>query len=62
MAPAHVACHRAKTKGDARQIAKAKRVKAKHEGAHRPRSTLAGGKGSKWKQKLTGEWVRRIDE
>lgn len=38
--PAHVACHRTKTSVDAWQIAKAKRVSAKHLGA-RPRSSLS---------------------
>ena len=61
LAPAHIACHRAKSKGDVRQIAKAKRVKAKHEGAYRPKATLPGGKASGWKRKISGEWVRRDD-
>ena len=33
VAPAHVACHRAKTTKDAGQIAKANRVRAKHKGS-----------------------------
>ena len=36
MRAAHITCHRMKTKADTRQIAKAKRVKAKHEGTYRP--------------------------
>lgn len=40
LAPAHVACHRAKTKDDAGRIAKAKRVHAKHIGAHRPKRRM----------------------
>jgi 5-methylcytosine-specific restriction enzyme A len=57
--PAHVACHRAKTAEDAGRIAKAKRVRAKHIGAHRPKATLPGSKASKWKRKVSGEVVRR---
>jgi len=34
--PAHSACHAAKTQADVKQIAKAKRVAAKHEGTFRP--------------------------
>jgi len=40
--PAHVACHRAKTSEDAGLIAKAKRVRAKHIGAHRPKRKIPG--------------------
>lgn len=60
IAPAHEKCHRtAKTPKDAAQIAKAKRVERKHAGAHRPRSTLAGSKQSKWKRKIDGTVVPR---
>lgn len=59
VAPAHVACHRAKTTKDAGQIAKANRVRAKHNGAARPKSTLPGSKASGWKRKISGETVRR---
>lgn len=38
--PAHVACHKAKTKEDAGTIAKAKRVHRKHTGAHRPKKKM----------------------
>lgn len=40
LAPAHVTCHRAKTKGDARTIAKARRVHQKHTGARKPKSSI----------------------
>ena len=59
LAPAHVACHATKTPQDVARIAKAKRVQRKHTGAHRPKSTLAGSKGSKWKRKISGEVVPR---
>lgn len=58
--PAHVHCHRSKTKTDITQIAKAKRVKAKYEGTFRPsRHKLPGGRKSPLKKKLSGEVVRR---
>lgn len=58
--PAHKRCHIDKTaKQDAPAIAKAKRVQAKHNGAWRPKSTIPGSRGSKWKRKISGETVRR---
>lgn len=58
--PIHLHCHREKTRSDVKKIAKAKRVKAKHEGRFRPpRHQLPGGKGSGLKKKLNGEVVRR---
>ena len=57
--PAHVACHKAKTKDDAGRIAKAKRVAAKHVGAFRPRNPLPGGRQSKWRKRMDGTVERR---
>lgn len=60
--PVHTRCHRgagSKTSADAAQIAKAKRVERKHAGAHRPRSTLPGSRGGKWKRRIDGTTVRR---
>ena len=57
-----VSCHRgvgAKTADDAGRIAKARRVHAKHIGAHRPKATILGSKASKWKRKIDGSTVRR---
>ena len=52
--------HREKTKQDVAQLAKARRIKAKHIGAKPPpRKPMPGSKASGWKQKITGEWVRR---
>ena len=62
LAPAHVSCHAAKTKEDVTRIAKARRVKAKHEGAWQPRSTLPGSKASRWKRKIGGGVVRRDED
>ena len=53
LAPAHVRCHRTKTRTDASDIAKAKRREAKHLGFHRPRSGFSG-----WR-KFNGEVVKR---
>lgn len=38
LSPAHVKCHREKTRQDTADAAKAKRVSAKHKGAHRHRA------------------------
>lgn len=59
LAPAHVSCHRKKTPEDQTRIAKAKRVAAKHQGAHRPKAVLPGSRASKWKRKIDGTVVRR---
>lgn len=59
-APAHVACHREKTKQDAADIGRARRVHARHIGAKAPsRNPLPGGKRSRWKIKINGEVVPR---
>lgn len=61
--PAHVACHADKTtRQDVPQIAKAKRVHAKHIGAHQPRSRLPGGRGDKLKRKIGGGVVPRHED
>jgi len=52
-------CHRAKTRTDVATKSKDRRVKAKHLGIERPKQRLPGGKDSKWKRKVTGEWVAR---
>ena len=57
--PAHVACHKAKTREDAGRIAKAKRVAAKHTGAFRTRSPLPGGRQSMWRKRMDGTVERR---
>ena len=62
LAPAHVACHARKTKGDVSAIAKAKRVAAKFTGAYRPRSTLPGSKASGLKRTIDGRILRRDDQ
>jgi 5-methylcytosine-specific restriction protein A len=57
--PAHVKCHKDKTREDKGVIAKCKRVAAKHNGARSAKAKLPGSRGSGWKQKLNGEWVKR---
>lgn len=52
--------HREKTKQDVADLAKARRLAAKHAGIERRRSApLPGGKRSPWKKKISGEVVRR---
>jgi len=58
LAPAHRSCHQTKTKDDVRVIAKANRVRAKHNGA-RKRSTFPGSRDSRFKKKINGEVVQR---
>lgn len=55
-APAHRSCHKAKTKKDQTDIAKGKRIRAKHIGAWKPQSSLSKGR---WKKKLDGTVVAR---
>lgn len=59
-APAHVSCHKAKTKQDAADIARARRVHARHIGAKAPsRTPMPFGRKSKLKKKISGEVVPR---
>ena len=58
--PVHVECHSEKTKIDVREIAKTKRIHAKHIGAYRsPSRSLVGTKRSGWKHLFSGKWERR---
>lgn len=59
---AHYKCHKAKTTGDIKQIAKGRRIRLKDSGTVRSRHPLPGGRGSKWKRKLSGQWVRREED
>lgn len=59
-APAHKSCHRAKTNEDVGRIAKANRVRAKHNGAKKQTfHRLAGSRGTKFKKRIDGTVVRR---
>lgn len=62
LAPALRAAHRAKTAGDVKTRAKSDRVRKKHLGIHQPKTRLPGSKGSGWKAKIGGGWVRRDDQ
>lgn len=53
-APAHETCRRQKDKVDVKSIAKAKRVKAKHLGIDKPKSSLSAGP---YKRKINGDVV-----
>ncbi len=58
--PVHVACHADKTKRDVREIAKTKRIHAKHIGAWRSKSPpMPGTKRSGWKRLFSGKVERR---
>lgn len=59
MRPAHTACHAGKTRDDNASWTKAKRVRAKHIGAHRKRTYWPCGKGTKWKMKVDRTVVPR---
>ena len=62
-APAHVSCHAQKTTTDRKQIAKANRVRAKHNGAKKlAQRLIPGSKGSGLRKKISGEVVRREDD
>ena len=54
-------CHRSKTtQSDIPRIAKTKRLKARHLGAHAPsRRPIPGSRQSPWKRKMDGSVVRR---
>lgn len=51
--------HRVKTAQDVAIKAKADRVRKKHLGIYESKTPLPGGRKSKWKRKVSGEWVRR---
>ena len=51
--------HKAKTKADVAQKAKDRRIAAKHNGLHKPKSVMPGSKNSKWKKKMDGTTVLR---
>ena len=52
-------CHLAKTRVDVAEKATVARKRAKHLGLHRPRATLPGSKGTRWKRKIGGTVVPR---
>ncbi|MBW8618654.1 MAG: HNH endonuclease [Hyphomicrobiales bacterium] len=54
-------CHRSKTtQSDVPRIAKTKRLKARHLGAHAPSiRPIPGSRSSPWKRKMDGSVVRR---
>ena len=58
--PLCIDCHKVKTRSDKGSIAKAKRQAQRTAGIRRqPVRPLPGSRNSKWKQKLSGEWVLR---
>lgn len=58
--PAHEACHREKTAKDVAQIRKAQRLERRTQGIGKTvQRPLPGGRGSRWKKKVSGEVVER---
>lgn len=47
-------CHRVKTTEDVVRKATEARKRNKHLGLHKPKGTIPGSKGSRWKRKLDG--------
>lgn len=62
LAPALRSEHRKKTANEAKARAKSDSVRKRHLGLAKARSLLPGSRGSKWKQKVGGGWVRRGTE
>lgn len=59
LAPALQQAHRQKTSQDVAQKKKDARVRAKHLGIHKPKSTMPGSRASKWKRPINGPTIRR---
>lgn len=51
--------HRKKTSAEATARAKARRLRKKDAGIKTSKRRLPGSRGSEWKQKIGGKWVRR---
>lgn len=54
--------HKAKTAQDVAQKSKDRRVRSKHLNIHKPKTTLPGSRGSKFKRKIDGSVVLRDDD
>lgn len=52
-------CHKLKTAGDMKTIAKSRSVRAAHVSAKVVKRPLPGSKASGWKHKISGGWERR---
>ena len=61
LAPALKEAHREKTKSDVAIKAKDARIRSKHLGLWKAKSTLPGSRGSKFKRKVDGSAVLRND-
>lgn len=61
LTPVHVKCHRAKTRGDVADIAKAKRREARHRGFWKAKRPMPGSKASGLRKRLDGTVERRED-
>lgn len=52
-------CHKSKTREDVAQKSNEARKRAKNYGLHKPKSTIQGSKGTRWKKKIDGTVVPR---
>ena len=59
LAPALTEHHKEKTRSDVAMKSKDRRVRSKHMGIKKPKGTIPGSKGSRWKRKLDGTVVPR---
>lgn len=62
MQPAHAKCHKAKTRDDVGNIARAKRREARHLGAYRPKRLIPGSKGTGLRKHIDGRVSRRQED
>lgn len=53
-APAHVDCALTKTRKEATQRAKGRRIAEKHMGAHKSKRPMPGSRASKWRKRFDG--------
>jgi len=53
------ACHKAKTQGDIRDIAKSNRLRNKAAGIKKSGRSMPGSRNSEWKKTFNNGWVKR---
>jgi len=58
--PAHVGCHKVKTKVDAGNRSKTIRRETRHQGGHRSKTPMPFGRGSRLKRKMNGDIIDRL--
>lgn len=60
--PAHERCATLKTAREATDRARGRKASERLFGAKRPKKIMPGSRRSPWKQKASGEWIRRDSE